>query len=185
LRDTKGYTLLETLLALLLALVVLGAFLGTTDCIQRWSIELHQLLERDRNAALAPLLLTRWVYSAGNNRWTGDWPGYSLESGQLRVRSDVDGPGGFPDGDLGESYEDIAIRQSGSDLQLKSGAGNFQPVLKNISGFLPSPSPPLVTLRVQSQTDQRLRSTGRPARAGFELSLYLWNHHPNLFREAP
>jgi hypothetical protein len=184
LRGAEGYTLLEMLLALMLSVTILGAFLGAADCIQRWGLELNQVLERDRNAALAPLLLTRWVYSAGNNRWTGHLPqGCSLESGYLRVRSDLDGPGGFPDGDLDESYEDIAIRQNGSDLQIRSGAGSFQPVAKNFLAFRPDLSPPLARLEVQLQTDQRLPSTGIPGINSFDLSLYLWNYHPNLFPE--
>jgi hypothetical protein len=185
LRNADGYTLLETLWALLLSVALLAAFLGATDNIQRWGMELNQLLERDRNATLAPLLLTRWVYAAGNNRWAGNWPGWSLESGHLQVRSDLDGPGGFPDRALNESYEDISLRHSGADLQLKSGDGSFQPVLKNTSAFRPDLSPPLVTLRLQMQTDQPLRSTGAPGTTEFQLDLYLWNYRPNLFPEAP
>jgi prepilin-type N-terminal cleavage/methylation domain-containing protein len=182
----KGFSLPEVLVALALCSVVCLAFLALLSQMQKWTWNLNQMHERDSNVRVSPLLLVRWLLPAGNNRWSGGWAGVSLKDGQLEVRSDMDGPKGFPDSLLGDSFEDIALRKQGADLQLRSGKGAFQPVLKNVADFsVHLEEQPLVSLGLSTRTDQPLMSFGKQAAQSMTLRLYLRNYRPNLFSEAP
>lgn len=182
----SGFSLLEVVLALTISAVLLTSFLTLFDSFQKWNSDLQLLIERDENLWLSPLLLSRWLGPAGNNRWTQSWEGFSSTSGEVAVNSDIDGPAGFPDAALAGSFEMLVLRHSGSTLQLKSGTATFQPLLKNVSGFsVDGASLPLITIHLTAVSDRRLQGVNSDAVEAAVLSFYLWNYRSNLFAEAP
>ena len=181
----EGFSLIEVLVALGISSLALIAFLGAIQQFQVVNRDLALLDERDSNLGLAPLLLTKWITGAGNNRWNQGWDGLYVDDDRIDARSDSEGPDGFPDKQLTESYETVSIRQKGNDLQLKSGSGTFQPALKNVSSFGVESEPPFLSLRLRGITDRPLLTSRAPLEAEMQLDLYLWNYRPNLFAEAP
>ena len=182
---SSGFSLIEVLVALGISSVALIAFLGAIDQFQVVNRDLALLDERNSNLGLAPLLLTKWLTGAGNNRWKQEWGGLSASDDTLETQSDSEGPDGFPDTKLTESYETISVRHKGNDLQLKSKSGTFQPALKNVSRFEAQPDLPFLRLRLRGVTDRPLMTSRAPLESELELDLYLWNYRPNLFAEAP
>lgn len=182
----SGFTLLELLVAVTLSLSLFLAVLALFQTFQVNTYNLELALERDENLWLAPLLLSRWVSPAGNNRWEESWEGFSTESGELRVNTDIDGPDGFPDGQLASSFEAIAVRGAATGLQLKSGKGSFQTLLKNISLLqLENQDLPLMRLRISARTERPLLNLNESLSSSTLAGFYLWNYRRNLFAEAP
>jgi hypothetical protein len=177
--------LIEALLALAIGLIIFIAFVGAIAPVQSLGWNLSALHDRDSTLCLGPPLLCKWTAGAGNNR-PNDNSTCLEEAGMLHVRSDTDGTHGFPDGDLEESYESISIRRNGSDLQIRSGVGSFQPVFRNVAAFeADTTDPQLLCLKLGAQTDKtlvRMPETG-PSLVSFQV--YLWNRRPNLFEENP
>ena len=185
-RKNKGFPLLELMITLLVSTVLFGALFSISAQFQIMAANLTTLLERDENFWLAPLLLTRWILPAGNHRWQQEWDGFSVQAGQLRVNTDIDGPGGFPDRKLKNSFETIALRCRRLNLQLKSGSGTFQPVLKNIFAFdVDSQNTPLLTVNLSAKTDRPLSMTQDRLSDEQTVLFFLWNYRPNLFAEKP
>ena len=183
---SKGFTLMELLISLFLSVILFLAFFSLFERFEIWSSNLNLMLERDENLWLSPLLLWRWIAPAGNNRWTNSWIGVAIESDEIRVKSDMEGPGGFPDSQLAHRFETIALRWKNSHLQLKSGNGSFQPVLKNISGLqAQNQNLPLISLRISAATERPPRPLNSPLSRSTVLTIYLWNYRSNLFAEAP
>jgi prepilin-type N-terminal cleavage/methylation domain-containing protein len=182
----EGFSLIEMLVALCISSIALAAFFGAIGQFQTVNRDLGLLTERDSNLGLASLLLTKWITAAGNNRWNQEWEGFSTDGAALDARSDTEGPDGFPDEKLTESYETISVRRKGTDLQIKSKTGSFQPALKNLSQFQVEPDDlPLVRLRLAGATDRPTMTSRSAPESRMELDLYLWNYRTNLFSEAP
>ena len=183
---SKGFTLLELMIALLLSIILFLACFSMFNRLEIWAFNLNLFLERDENLWLAPLLFSRWVSSAGNNRWTESWDGLWIQAGQMAVNSDFDGPDGFPDTHLDSRFEAIVLRRKGTNLQLKSGSGSFQPLLRNISQFQADDrNLPLVRVQISAVTQRPLRDLQQHLSESTTLIFYLWNYRPNLFSEAP
>ena len=167
------------------ALVFLGFFLVVGQ-FQRGCSDLNLLLERDSNLWLAPLLLSRWIAPTGNNRWDQSWPGVAVQPELLELNSDIHGKGGFPDSELSSSFEALQIRGSKGHLQVKSGQGSFQPVIKNVSGLtFDSRQMPMITIRLEAATDRPPSFHEDNLVETLEFILLLRNYRPSLFREAP
>jgi hypothetical protein len=146
--------------------------------------DMNLLAERNQNLRLVPAMLVQWAAAAGNNRWEQSWDGIHLDSAVITIRSDTDGDQGFPDGDLGESYEEIALRHREKNLVMRSGTGFFQPVLKNIEHIEGERlRPDQLTVRLIGSTEHSLASTGTYSLEPFEVRIHLWNYRSNLFRE--
>ncbi len=181
----KGATLIEALFALAIGSILFVAFLGAVAPVQSLSWDLSALHDRDSTLCLAPPLLCKWITGAGNNR-AGSAASVRTEEGTLQLQSDMDGSNGFPDGDVEDNYESIAIRQNGSDLQLKSGNGSFQPAFRNISTFQSETGDlRLLRLRLAADVDKTLIRVPLTGRKQVWFDVYLWNFRPNLFEEAP
>jgi len=183
-RKKAGYTLIELLLALLLTTVLITAAFSALQSVQIWSQNLDQLVGRDENLRTAPILLVRWIAHAGANRHSQRWPGISLGTGTLQVQSDFDGEAGFPNGKLTESFENLSIRLMKNELQVRSGSGNFQPFLKQITAFdarLESPS--LLLIELNSTTSTTLAGIKENRAAAVALRTWLPNYASNLFPE--
>lgn len=182
----SGATLVEALIALAVGAIVVLGFLAAMSPVQSLSWDLSALHDRDSTLCLGPPLLCKWTAGAGNNRPSQGSNWVRTEAGTLQVQSDTEGPTGFPDGKLLDTYESISIRHNGGDLQIKSGTGSFQPVFRNVTGFSPSITDPrLLSMTLTAQTDKTLIKTPstQPKRVAFLV--YLWNYRPNLFEEAP
>ena len=183
--NNKGHTLIETMIATSVSIIVLGGFLSVTGVFQTWSSNLSLLLERDANLWLAPLLLSRWIIPAGNNRWDQAWSGVILGSGHLELKSDIDGPRGFPDSKLSSSFEALVLRSSNSSLQVQSNRGSFQPLIKNIAEFkVDSKESGLLSIHLSAITDRPLSMTREDLPEFTELLFFLRNYRSNLFPET-
>ncbi len=181
----RGATLIEALIALAIGSFLFVTFLAAVAPVQSLAWDLSALHDRDAALCLAPPLLCKWVSGAGNNR--ADRPTcVRTQAGVLHLESDTDGSNGFPDGDVKDTYESVSIRENGSDLQLKIGAGSFQPVFRNISSFQADLTDPrLLRLRLGAEVDKTLIRVPSTGPKSMTFDVYLWNFRPNLFEEAP
>ncbi len=178
----RGFSLLEILISLLISSIVLLTLCSILDQFRNLSAHLSSLLERDANAWLAPLLLSRWLPSAGNNRWEG----VSFEPDLIQINSDIQGPEGFPDSQLDSSFERLSIRCAGANLRVKSGKGHFQPVLKNILSLkVDSTAMPLVCLDLKAVTDRTFPVLDKSPSELTQLCFLLRNYRSSLFLEDP
>ena len=185
-RTDKGHTMIETMVASAVSIIVLAGFLSMTGLFQTGSSNLSLLLERDANLWLAPLLLSRWIMPAGNNRWDQAWSGVTLGSDLVELKSDIDGPMGFPDGKLSSSFEALAIRSSNSNLRVQSNRGSFQPLIKNIAHFeVNSKESGLLSIHLSAVTDRPLSTIREDVPESTELLFFLRNYRSNLFPENP
>ena len=181
-----GFSLIEMLIALSLASIVLGAGLTGLYQLQRQTVFLAMLAERDANAWALPLLFARWIPSGGNNRHrlAAD---VQIGGGQLRVAADIDGPTGFPDGRLDDAFEALAFRRFEDQLQMRSGRGSFQSFVRRIDRFgMLRESPRLIRLKLRSVTSKPLHPGREEAGESIELLYLLPNYRPSLFEaEGP
>ena len=180
----QGYSLLELLIVLTVSTVVISGLLYSLNYIQFLSHDMSLRCDRDVNLWIAPLLFVQWVAGVGNQRWSRMWEGVEFVDGISRFKSDIEGPGGFPDGLLLDSYEEIALDQRGDSLSMRSGAGYFQPVLRGIASFeVERVREDLLLLRWSGQTNHALKTTGTEEQRSAEMKIYLWNYRENLFEE--
>jgi len=183
---SAGYTLIETMIASSISIIILAGFFSLTGVFQTWSSNLSLLLERDANLWLAPLLLSRWIIPAGNNRWDQAWSGVTMSTDGIELKSDTDGPGGFPDLKLSSSFEALALRSSNSNLRVQSNGGSFQPLVKNIADFkVHSRENGLLSIHLSAITDRPLSMTEEDLPESTELLFFLRNYRSNLFPENP
>lgn len=179
-----GYSLLETMIASAISIIVFAGFFAIFGQFQIWSSNLNLLLERDANLWLAPLLFSRWITPTGNNRWDSSWSGVTVQADHIELNSDIHGPGGFPDSQLSSSFEALVIRSSRFNLQVKSGTGSFQPVMKNITDFqVDSRDLPLISILLSSATDRPLLATQENLPQSTRFLFFLRNYRANLFLE--
>jgi prepilin-type N-terminal cleavage/methylation domain-containing protein len=180
---SSGVSLLELLISLSISGILILAFFALVGQHQATLWTLALLEERNSNLALAPLLLPKWVSAAGNNRSIAS-TGIAKDGETLHVKSDLEGPSGFPDGQLAHSYEAIAIRRNGSDLQLRCNGGTFQPVIKNVSNFQSDVAGcPLIAISLAGSTERAAWLLKTPLEKRMILQVYLWNYRPSLFEE--
>jgi prepilin-type N-terminal cleavage/methylation domain-containing protein len=182
-RRSKGFTVLELMIAVVLALVLGSALFMSLRQVQLLAGDLEGLMDRDENLKLAPALLAQWVSGAGNRRLVEAWPGISVDGAELACQSDFDGPEGFPDGKLAASYEDIRLEQGSDALRLRSGDGSPQPFLRRISEMSVSrKNDDLVSIGLTGSAS--LLSSDVEHLAIANLEIYLWNFRRNLFFEG-
>ncbi len=181
-----GHTLVETMIASSISIIVLAGFFSTIGVFQTGSSNLSLLLERDANLWLAPLLLSRWIIPAGNNRWDQAWSGVTMSTDRIELKSDIDGPRGFPDSKLSSSFEALALRSSNSNLRVQSNRSSFQPLIKNIVDFkVDSKESGLLSIRLSAITDRPLSMAQEDLLESTELLFFLRNYRSNLFPESP
>lgn len=176
-----GFSLVEMMLALMLGTAVLGALLAGLHQTQLWGGNMARLARRDANLHLAPLLLSRWISSAGNNCSAA----VEIQSGVLTLHADLSGADeGFPDGSLDDPFESLSLRLQEGKLQLRSGSGSFQSVLEPIESLQALlETPRLLRIRLEAVTDGVLAGVGQKHSQAAEISLALPNRRPNLFEE--
>ena len=180
-RRQRGSSLLEVLIALFIGTLVSGSAFLCLHEFQKTADVLTSLLDRDRCLLLAPLLFERWVAAAGCGL-TGAGQGLTVSGEVLQVRSDIDGPDGRPDGTLDQAFEAIDIRAAGRSLQLRSGAGSFQPALAGVvSVEFDREAPALLWIQLTAGSNHRPGAGANVLRR--PLAVHLWNLRPQLFKE--
>lgn len=181
---SRGYTLIELLIALLLTSILITSSFSTFQAVQLWWQNFEQMVSRDENLRTAPVLLVRWLTPAGSNRHGYSWTGVALDEKLLEVKSDFDGEAGFPDGQLTESFEKVAIRLKNNELQIRSGNGSFQPFLKQVTRFEPvSESSSELLIHLEGTTAARLAGSGEDLTESLVIRTWLPNYVDNLFPE--
>jgi len=176
-----GFSLVESLLATAVSVLLFGLFLGALDQAQATVTNLTRLMERDRNLILAPVLLSGWILGAGNREWRRDGEGILIQSGILRIESDIEGNDGFPDGRVDGSFESLSIRCRDGHLQLKSGGGSFQSVLKQIRQWEIQMQGRSLNLRVTGAVSPGLMHWKMNGETTETIRYSLRNYRPNLF----
>jgi len=181
-QETSGFTIIETMIALSLAGIVGSALLLMVVNLQKDVREMSLACERNENLRIVPLILSQTLQAAGCGV-SYQRLGLELLGEQISVRSDIDGPKGFPDRTLNQSYENLELRLNGSTLQLQSGEGSFQPLVLYVKKL---------TFDYRNQTDLKLEIEGEKrsifnneASNRYKLRFFLWNYRRNLFEKGP
>jgi len=184
-RPDNGFGLLELLLVLSISSILISGLFLCFVGIQNVAHDICLMADRNRNLWMAPPLFLQWTAAAGNNRWSQAWTGLDLEVEPVSFRADIDGSGGFPDGELSSSYEEISFRLANGNLSVRSGAGSFQPVFRAISSFeVERLGESLVEFRWTSATLAPLQQTQQHDVTPASLKVHLWDYRTNLFEEA-
>ena len=183
--SSSGTTLLETLVAVALSGILFASFFTVFGQTQTVISNLNLLLERDQNLSLLPLLLSRWIPSAGNNRWSFNRAGWSIESGRLYLNSDTDGPSGFPDGKLRAPFEELVVKCEKGNLKVRSGRGGFQPILKNIRKWELTSVKGKIQVKISAELDRPYLNWKYDGVEQVHLDFFLRNYRPSLFAENP
>ena len=176
-----GFSLIESLLATAVSVLLFGLFLGALDQAQATVTNLTRLMERDRNLILAPVLLSGWILGAGNREWRRDGAGILIQAGILRIESDLEGNDGFPDGRVDGNFESLSIRCRDDHLQLKSGGGSFQSVLKQIRQWEIQMQGRLLNIRLTGAVIPNLMHWKMNGETTETIQYTLPNYRPNLF----
>ena len=184
-RPNRGFGLYELLLVLSISGVLLSGLFLCFFRIQNVAHDICLMADRNRNLWMAPPLFLQWTAAAGNNRWNQAWTGLDIEVEPVSFRADIDGSGGFPDGELSSSFEEISFRLVSGSLSVRSGSGSFQPVFRTISSFeVESVEESLVEFRWTAATVSPLQQTLRHDVDSAALKVHLWGYRTNLFEEA-
>ena len=177
----RGFSLIESLLATAASVLLFSLFLGVFDQAQTTVTNLTRLMERDRNLILAPVLLGGWILGAGNREWNRTGNGILIQSGVLQIESDLDGQNGFPDGRVDGNFESLSLRCRTNHLQLKSGGGSFQLVLKQIRQWEIRLDGRSLILSVTGAVSPNLLHWKSDGETTGTIRYTLRNHRPNLF----
>jgi len=90
--DTRGFTLMELLVAMALSMVILGAITGTFMTQTRFYNAQEQVNEMQQNARAAMDLIAREIKLAGYKpRGTESFTGASYSTTELRIRANLNG----------------------------------------------------------------------------------------------
>ncbi|MBN2320161.1 MAG: hypothetical protein JXR49_13845 [Acidobacteria bacterium] len=138
--DEYGFSLVETLMASVILLVISLAVFGALNGIQqraRYQSEVQAVLDNTRNALQA---MERCIRQAGNDPHQKGFEAISIiNPTEVRIRSDITGSAGKnkgdPDGDINDSGENLLIRYNSKKkrLEMVSRNGPAQIIAENIS----------------------------------------------------
>ncbi|HSR50623.1 MAG TPA: prepilin-type N-terminal cleavage/methylation domain-containing protein [Acidobacteriota bacterium] len=181
----SGFTLLEAVLSLALGLLVVGAFLTALRPMQQWSADLGSLASREGAVWTIPSLLAGWIVPAGNDRHRQGRPGVWVANDVLALQSDLEGEGGFPDGDLDEPFEFLRLRAQAGQLQVRSGRGFYQPAAQAVAALrIQRPTEQWLRLELEAALPRPLLGPGTREGEPLILDFALPNFRPNLFAEV-
>lgn len=183
-RNDKGFSLLELLLALFVTALLSVGVLQLSHTFTLWSHNFNLFLERDENLRLLPLLFSRHIPHAANRCWILDCEGVSTSGGVLSLLSDIDGSSGFPDGELSSSFENVRIRLLEDTVQLQSSTGGFQPLVRKASAFEVTLIDEHLTVDLAG-TSGKLLASSREEEQTLQLYFCIWNLQPRLFSPDP
>ena len=117
--NTRGYTIVELLVAIAISGIFMGAIYSAYTSQQKSTLAQEQVSSMQRNLRSAMYFMEKEIRMAGCDP-TGN-AGARIETAQnngIRFTSDLtdDAGTGDPDGDAGDANEDIAYSLSGDDL---------------------------------------------------------------------
>jgi prepilin-type N-terminal cleavage/methylation domain-containing protein len=127
----NGFTIVELLIAMVIALIVLTA-LTSTFLSQRKTFNLQgQITEMVRTSRNVMDMISREVMLAGYSPTSATIVGIPYASSQLEIRADLSG-----DGDTGDTNEDIIYTFDGANHQITRAEGaTTLPLAENIEAF--------------------------------------------------
>ena len=175
----SGFTLLELLIVMSVSVIVGTALITVVVNTQKNARELALACERNQNFRLLPLVFSQTVSSAGSGFVSAE-QGVEANHEWLKIKADLDGPKGFPDGSLDQSYEDLQFRINNHSLQIKSGKGNYQPIVLYVETFLTKHHGKTLTIEITGEKRSFLNTD--PTNQ-VSLDFYLWNYRPCLFEK--
>jgi hypothetical protein len=173
----EGTTLIEVLVALMVATCFLG---GLYLCVHqglRLASDLAGRCEEMEARCLTPLLLVQWSSAAGQGVNGSEWEPVRAEGNWAEIKGDLEGDGGFPDGDLDDAFEAVRIGQEGQSLRIRSGSGSSQPFLLHVSHYA-------VRLASEALLEHEVR-IGKPSQGlrerSYQINVFLPNLGQSLF----
>jgi type IV pilus assembly protein PilW len=130
-QTTRGFTLIEILIAMAIGAIVMAAIVDTF-ITQRKTYDLQeQIAEMTQNARIGMGMLSREVRMAGYNPAGATFEAISYDLTKLEFRADLNG-----DGDPDDDGETIAYFYDAATLQLmRETSGSQQPLAENITAF--------------------------------------------------
>jgi len=127
----NGLTLIELLIAMALALVVIGALSGAFVSQRKAFNTQEQVSEMIQGARAAMDMISSEVKMAGYDPTRAGIVGIPYSSTQLEVRADLNG-----DGDTSDTHEDIIYTYDSGNKQIdRNTGGGAQPFAENIQSF--------------------------------------------------
>ena len=128
---TRGFTLIEILIATAIGSLVLAAIVDTF-VTQRKSYDLQeQMAEMTQNARIGVEMLSREVRMAGYDPTGANFDAIPYDNTKLQVQADLNG-----DGDLDDTDETITYFRDAATLQIiRETNGSQQPLVENITAF--------------------------------------------------
>ena len=134
-KSEQGFTLVELLIAMALALVIIATLSITFTFNRRTYNVQEQIAEMTQSARAAVDMISRELKMAGydptRTLTLGTTVGVPLSSTQLEILADLNG-----DGDTSDTHEDIIYTYDGTDNQIdRDTGGGAQPFAENIESF--------------------------------------------------
>jgi len=143
--DPSGFTLTEFLIAALVLLIASAAIFGVLVEIQRTAGYQSEVQAVLNNTQIAMQTVQRYIRQAGNDPLDCGVTAVTIVGPEeMRIQSDLTGSAGpvspdkgDPDGDIGDSAEDVSIRYNGRtrSLEVVPAGGAAQIVAGYISGL--------------------------------------------------
>jgi type IV pilus assembly protein PilW len=142
-KTEAGFTLVELMIAIVVALIVTAAVYAAYVVQQRTYKAQEQVAEAQQNIRAALLLMCRDLRMAGYDP-TGDANAGITAATQAGIRFTLDDAGaaatdpftGDSDGDTADANEDIEYALNGTTLGKQTGgAGGFQPIAEDIQAL--------------------------------------------------
>lgn len=144
-KDETGFALIEFLISSLILMIVSASAFGMLSDLQHTAALQAEMESTVNSAHVAMQTIERCIRQAGNDPRSASLVGIRIiGSNSVQVLSDLTGslsPGnpdkGDPDGDVGDSGENIIIRynQAAQTIELVPDGGGAQIIAGNISGF--------------------------------------------------
>ncbi len=141
----SGFTLVEFLVSSFILLIISAAVFSMLSEIQRTASYQSEVQAVLNNSRIAMQTVERCIRQAGNDPLNSGLAGITIVSPtEVRLQADLTGSAnptypdkGDPDGDIGDSGEDITIRYHSNNqtLELLHGGRFAQPVANYISAF--------------------------------------------------
>jgi len=127
----QGFTLVELLVAMAIALVVIGSISSAFVSQRKTFASQEQINEMIQSARAAMDIISRELKMGGYDPTGAGIVGVPYSSTQLQVVADLNG-----DGDTSDSNESITYTYDGTNFQIdRNTGGGSQPLAENIQSF--------------------------------------------------
>lgn len=133
----RGFSLVEMMIAMAVALVVLGAMYSVFTVQNKTFANQEEIVAMQQSVRAGMDMMAREIGMAGYNPARATFAGVTYDTTQLRIMADLNG-----DGDTGDENEDIVYKYYDENsaypyqIKRKTGGGDFQPFVENVK-YLP------------------------------------------------